>query len=223
MYRHFDRDLQTLTDNLLRMGAMVEAAISDSIRALLERDSAIAEKVIANDDAIDRMELEIDQETIELLVKMQPAATDLRFVATLMKITPELERIADLAQDVCERAIELNREPQLKPLIDIPRLAKSAQEMVKLSLDAFVRRDAKLAREVIARDDEVDMLTEQSFRELLTYMLEDPKNIARAIRLTFVGKYFERIADGATNISEMVVYLAEGKVVKHAGAVQAHE
>jgi len=142
-------------------------------------------------------------------------------VATLMKITPELERIADLAQDVCERAIELNREPQLKPLIDIPRLARISQEMVRHSLDAFVKRDAKLAREVIARDDEVDLLTEQSFRELLTYMLEDSRNISRAIRLTFVGKYFERIADGATNICEMVVFLAEGKVIKHAGTLDS--
>jgi phosphate transport system protein len=200
---------------LLRMGAMVEDAINESIRALLERDTAVAERVIADDDAIDQMELEIDQHTIELIAKMQPAAVDLRFVAAAMKITPELERIADLAVDVCERAIELNREPPLKPLVDIPRLAKIAQDMVRQALDAFVRRDTVLARQVIARDEEVDQLTEQSFRELLTYMLEDSRNISRAIRLTFVGKYFERMADGATNICEMVVYLAEGKVIKH--------
>ncbi|HEV8658679.1 MAG TPA: phosphate signaling complex protein PhoU [Thermoanaerobaculia bacterium] len=215
MIRHFDRDIEQLKELLLRMGAMVEDAISDSIRALLERDSAIAERVIASDDAIDSMELEIDQHTVELIAKMQPTAVDLRFVATAMKITPELERIADLAVDVCERAVELNREPLLKPLIDIPRLARMAQDMVRQALDAFVRRDATLARQVIARDDEVDMLTEQSFRELLTYMLEDSRNISRAIRLTFVGKYFERMADAATNICEMVVYLVEGKVIKH--------
>jgi phosphate transport system protein len=215
MTRHFDRDIEHLKELTLRMGAMVEDAISDSIRALLERDSAVAERVIADDDAIDQMELEIDQHTVELIAKMQPAAIDLRFVATAMKITPELERIADLAVDVCERAVELNREPLLKPLIDIPRLARIAQDMVRQSLDAFVRRDASLARQVIARDDEVDMLTEQSFRELLTYMLEDSRNISRAIRLTFVGKYFERMADAATNICEMVVYLVEGKVIKH--------
>lgn len=215
MIRHFDRDIEQLKELLLRMGAMVEDAISDSIRALLERDSAIAERVIASDDAIDSMELEIDQHTVELIAKMQPTAVDLRFVATAMKITPELERIADLAVDVCERAVELNREPLLKPLIDIPRLARMAQDMVRQALDAFVRRDAALARQVIARDDEVDMLTEQSFRELLTYMLEDSRNISRAIRLTFLGKYFERMADAATNICEMVVYLVEGKVIKH--------
>jgi len=215
MLRHFDRDIEELKQLLLRMGAMVEDAMSQSIRALLERDTAIAEAVIASDREIDQMELEIDQHTIELIAKMQPAAVDLRFVATAMKITPELERIADLAQDVCERAIELNREPQLKPMVDMPRLARTAQEMVRQALDAFVRRDAELARVVIARDDEVDNMTEQSFRQLLTYMLEDPRNIARAIRLTFIGKYFERMADGATNICEMVVFLVEGKVIKH--------
>lgn len=211
--RHFDTEIQNLKEHLLRMGAMVEEQISLSIRALLERDAALAQQVIDGDRRIDRMELEIDQHTIELIAMMQPAAVDLRFVAAAMKITPELERIADLAVDVCERAIELSAEPPLKPLI--PRLARQAQEMVRLALDAFVKGDAALAREVIARDDEVDSLTEQSFRELLTYMLEDSRNISRAIRLTFVGKYFERMADGATNICEMVVYLVEGKVIKH--------
>jgi phosphate transport system protein len=213
--RHFDRDIEHLKELLLRMGALVEDQISESIRALLERDTDVAQRVIEADNAIDQMELEIDQYTIELIATMQPAAVDLRFVAAAMKITPELERIADLAVDVCERAIELNREPLLKPLIDIPRLARISQDMVRQSLDAFVRRDAALARAVISRDDEADQLTEQSFRELLTYMLEDSRNISRAIRLTFVGKYFERMADGATNICEMVVYLAEGKVIKH--------
>jgi phosphate transport system protein len=213
--RHFDREIENLKEELLRMGAMVEDSINESIRALLDRDTAVAERVIASDTAIDLMELEIDAHTVELIAKMQPAAVDLRFVATAMKITPELERIADLAVDVCERAIELNREPQLKPLIDIPRLARIAQDMVRQSLDSFVRGDAVLARQVIARDDEVDLLTEQSFRELLTYMLEDSRYISRAIRLTFIGKYFERMADGATNICEMVVYLVEGKVIKH--------
>ena len=215
MLRHFDKDIEELKDLLLRMGAMVEDTISQSIRALLERDTELAEAVIANDDEIDRMEVLIDQKTIELIAKMQPTAVDLRFVATIMKITPELERIADLAQDVCERVTELNREPQLKPMVDIPRLASDAQAMVRSALDSFVRGDASLARHVIAQDDNVDHLTEQSFRELLTYMLEDPRNISRAIRLTFIGKYFERMADGATNICEMVVYLVEGKMIKH--------
>jgi phosphate transport system protein len=213
--RHFDVEIEQVKEMLLRMGAMVEDQISESIRALLERDTAAAQRVIDADNAIDQMELDIDQHTLELIAVMQPTAVDLRFLAAAMKITPELERIADLAVDVCERAIELNREPLLKPLIDIPRLARIAQEMVRQALDAFVRRDAALARQVIARDDEADLLTEQSFRELLTYMLEDSRNISRAIRLTFIGKYFERMADGATNICEMVVYLSEGRVIKH--------
>jgi len=217
MQRHFDKDIQALMDLLLRMGALVEEQISQAVQALQERDSALAERVIGGDDAIDRMELEIDQEVLELIAKMQPAASDLRFVAGVMKIAPELERIADLAQDVAERVVELNREPALSPAIEVPRLARIAQDMVRGALDALVKRDPALAREIIARDDEIDALTEQSFRELLTYMLEDTRNISRAIRLTFLGKYFERMADGATNICEMVVYMVEGKVIKHAG------
>ena len=222
MQRHFDRDIEEIKDLLLRMGAMVEDAINQSIRALLDRDTTMAEEVIKRDDEVDRMENLIDEKTLELIAKMQPTASDLRFVATMMKITPELERIADLAQDVCERVLELCREPQIKPMTLIPRLAQEAQAMVRQALDAFVRGDAALARSVIARDDTVDQMTEQSFRELLTYMLEDPRNISRAIRLTFIGKYFERMADGATNICEMVVYLVEGKMIKHAAAPE-HE
>lgn len=217
MQRHFDKDIQELLEMLLRMGALVEEQISMAVQALQDRDSALAEKVIGADDVIDEMELAIDQEVLELIAKMQPAASDLRFVAGVMKIAPELERIADLAQDVAERAIELNREPALSSTIEVPRLARIAQEMVRGALDALVKGDPVLAREIIARDDEIDALTEQSFRELLTYMLEDPRNISRAIRLTFLGKYFERMADGATNICESVVYVVEGKVIKHAG------
>ncbi|MDX1582426.1 MAG: phosphate signaling complex protein PhoU [Thermoanaerobaculia bacterium] len=215
MQRHFDEDIRELTEMLLRLGAMVEDAIADAIRALIDRDTDLAEKVIEQDREIDALELEIDQATLELIAMMQPTATDLRFVATLMKVTPDLERIGDLAQDVCERAVELNREPPLKPLNEMETLARTAQEMVRDALDAFVNRDADLARKVIERDDVADQLTEQSFRELLTYMAEDQNNISRAIRLTFIGKYFERMADSATNICEMVVYLVEARVIKH--------
>jgi phosphate transport system protein len=216
MQRHFDRDIEEIKDLLLRMGAMVEDSIAQSIRALLDRDTNLAESVIAHDDEIDHMEVEIDRRTIELIAKMQPTAIDLRFVATIMKITPELERIADLAQDVCERVIELNREPQLKPVTQLPQLAEIAQKMVREALDALVNSNATLARAVIGQDDRADSLTEDSFRALLTYMLENPRNISPAIRQTFIGKYFERMADGATNICEMVVYLVEGKMIKHA-------
>jgi phosphate transport system protein len=215
MQRHFDRDIEEIKQLLLRMGGLVEQQMSESVRALLERDTDLAQRVIDHDRDIDQMELVIDQKTIELMAVMQPAASDLRFVATIMKITPELERIADLAQDVCERAIELNREPQLKPISQLPLLAENAQRMVREALDSFLRGDVELARQVILRDDVVDQLTEDSFRSLLTYMLENPRNIASAIRLTFIGKYFERMADNATNICEMVVYLVEGKMIKH--------
>jgi phosphate transport system protein len=215
MQRHFDKDIEEIKDMLLRMGAMVEDSIQQSIRALLERDAVLADQVIANDDRVDLMEVQIDQRVIELIAKMQPTAVDLRFVAAVMKITPELERIADLAQDVCERVIELIREPQIKQLVQLPRLAKDAEGMVRHALDAFVRGDVELARAVIRQDDAVDQLTVDSFRTLLTYMLEDPRTISSAIRLTFIGKYFERMADGATNICESVVYLVEGRVIKH--------
>jgi phosphate transport system protein len=215
MQRHFDRDIEEIKQLLLRMGGLVEQQMGDSVRALLERDTDLAQHVIERDRDIDQMELLIDQKTIELMAVMQPAASDLRFVATIMKITPELERIADLAQDVCERAIELNREPMLKPISQLPLLAENAQRMVREALDSFVRGDGELARKVILHDDVVDQLTEDSFRSLLTYMLENPRNISAAIRLTFIGKYFERMADGATNICEMVVYLVEGKMIKH--------
>jgi len=215
MQRHFDRDIEEIKQLLLRMGGLVEQQMGDSVRALLERDTDLAQHVIERDHEIDQMELLIDQKTIELMAVMQPAASDLRFVATIMKITPELERIADLAQDVCERAIELNREPMLKPISQLPLLAENAQRMVREALDSFVRGDGDLARNVIRHDDVVDQLTEDSFRALLTYMLENPRNISAAIRLTFIGKYFERMADGATNICEMVVYLVEGKMIKH--------
>jgi phosphate transport system protein len=215
MQRHFDKDIEEIKDMLLRMGAMVEDSIQQSIRALLERDVLLADQVIANDDRVDLMEVQIDQRVIELIAKMQPTAVDLRFVAAVMKITPELERIADLAQDVCERVIELIREPQIKQLVQLPRLAKDAEGMVRHALDAFVRGDVELARAVIRQDDAVDQLTVDSFRTLLTYMLEDPRTISSAIRLTFIGKYFERMADGATNICESVVYLVEGRVIKH--------
>jgi phosphate transport system protein len=142
-------------------------------------------------------------------------AKDLRFITTAMKISTELERMSDLAENIAERAIELNEEPQLKPYIDIPRMAEHAQRMVKEALDAFVNRDATLARKVCSDDDFVDDLTHQIFRELLTYMIEDPHAISRAVRITFVSKYLERMADHATNVAELVVYLAEGKIIRH--------
>jgi phosphate transport system protein len=214
-HRHIEDLLDAVSEKVLRMGGMVEDAISRCVRALVERDSELAQAVIDEDSEVDRLELEIDRLCTETLGLQQPMARDLRFLTTAMKITTDLERIADLAGNVAERALELNREPQLKAYIDLPLMGRRAQEMVRGALEAFVNRDSSLARSVIRMDDELDRRMEQMFRTLVSYMIEDPKTITRAIRLTFVAKYFERIGDGATNICEQVVYMAEARVIKH--------
>ena len=213
--RHFEELLDQLREKVLRLGGLVEQAIGRSVRSLVDRDSEMARRVIADDHAIDRLELEVDQLCMDLLGLHQPMARDLRFITTAMKITTDLERIGDHAVNISERALELNEEPQLKPFIDIPLMANRAQEMVRSSLDAFVRRDATAARSTIAMDEELNRRMEQIFRELLSYMIEDPRTVTRALRLTFVAKYFERIGDQAKNICEQVVFMAKGEVIKH--------
>jgi phosphate transport system protein len=197
------------------MGALVEEQIARAIQALVTRDVALASRVIERDAVVNALDVDIDETCMKLLALQAPAAGDLRFVTTAMKISTELERMSDLAENICERAIELNEEPQLKPYIDIPRMSDWTMRMVRECLDAFVRSDAVLARKVCADDDFVDHLTHQLFRELLSFMIEHPATITRAIRLTFVGKYIERIADHATNVSELVIYMAEGTIVRH--------
>ena len=213
--RHFDEELADLKTKLLRMAAQTEDQIDQALTALVTRDSALAREVIERDHQINALDVEIDEESIRLLALHQPAARDLRLVTTAMKIATELERISDLSENVSERVIELNEEPQLKPYIDIPMMGNMARMMVKHSIDAFVKDDAQLARKVLADDDYVDDLMEQLFRELLSYMLEDTRTISRAIRLSFIAKYLERMADHATNIAELVVYLVEGKIIRH--------
>ena len=213
--RHFDEELSDLKTKLLRMAGQAEDQIDKALTALVTRDSALARYVIERDHEVNTLDVEIDEESIRLLALHQPAARDLRLVTTAMKISTELERISDLAENVCERAIELNEEPQLKPYIDIPMMGKMARMMVKQSIDAFVKEDAMLARKVLTDDDFVDDLMEQLFRELLSYMIEDTRTISRAIRLSFIAKYLERMADHATNIAELVVYLVEGKIIRH--------
>ena len=215
-HTHFQEQLDLLSEKLLRLGGMVEEAIGKSVRSLVERDSELARDVIANDREIDRLELEIDSLCMESLALHQPMARDLRFLATAMKITPDLERIGDHAVNISERAIELNAEPPLQPLIDIPLMARRAQEMVRGALDALVRQDGEAARAIIRMDDELDQRMEQIFRVLLSHMIENPETISRALRLTFVAKYFERIGDQATNICEQIVYMTEARVIKHA-------
>lgn len=215
MERHFDQQLGDLRRNLIQMAAVVEMAISNAVRSLKERDSALAHSVITHDEQVDDLELEIDKQCVDLLALQQPMAVDLRFITSAMKITNNLERMGDLAVNIAERVVPLNQEPQLKPLIDIPMMATIAQTMVKDSIDAFVNKDTALAQSVYQRDSTVDALNDQIFRELLTYMMEDPGNITRAVHLMFISRHLERIADHSTNIAEEVVYIVKAKVVKH--------
>jgi phosphate transport system protein len=197
---------------------MVEEQIANSIKALVERDSDLGRRVIENDHRVNAMDVQIDEDCLRLIALHQPMAGDLRFLTTAMKISTELERMSDLAENISERSIELNEEPQLKPYIDIPRMAQEALRMVKESLDAFVNRNSELARSVCKADDVIDDLNHQIFRELLSFMIEDPQTTTRAIRISFISKYLERIADHATNIAELVVYLVEGKIIRHTEA-----
>jgi phosphate transport system protein len=215
MQRHFHEELEALKQTLLAMGGLVEDQIRRVMKALLERDDAMAQEVIERDRQVNTYDVEVDEQCVSLLALYQPAAGDLRFITTAMKIVTDLERIGDQAVNIAQRVLELNREPQLKPYIDLPRMAEKAQRMVKESLDAFVARDTALARQVCGEDSEVDLLKEQIFRELLTFMMEDPRTIPRAIRLILISRFMERVADHATNIGEMVVYLVEGKMVRH--------
>ncbi|MCG2707906.1 MAG: phosphate signaling complex protein PhoU [Syntrophaceae bacterium] len=215
MQRHFDEELEKLKEKILKMSSLVEKAIHLSIKALVDRESELAQQIIKSDDQVNMLEIEIDEFSLKLLALRQPQAGDLRLITSIMKINNDLERIGDLAVNISERTIELLKFPIVKPLIDIPRMAEIAQGMVKDSLDAFVNRDSKLARSVCERDDKVDNLNDQIFRELLTYMLQDPKTIERAVDLILVGRNLERIADHATNICEDVIYIVDGKTIKH--------
>ena len=215
MQRHFHEELEALKQTLLAMGGLVEDQIRRAMRALVERDDGLAQEVIDRDRQVNTYDVEVDEQCVNLLALHQPAAGDLRFITTTMKIVTDLERIGDQAVNIAQRVLELNPEPQLKPYIDLPRMAEKAQRMVKESLDAFVARDAALARQVCGEDAEVDALKDQIFRELLTFMMEDPRTIPRAIRVVLISRFLERVADHATNIAEMVIYLAEGKMVRH--------
>ncbi len=215
MHRHFHEELDALKQTLLAMGGLVEDQIRRVMRALMERDGALAQEVIDRDRQVNAYDVEVDETCVNLIALHQPAAGDLRVLTTAMKIVTDLERIGDQAVNIGQRVLELNQEPQLKPYIDLPRMAECAQRMVKESLDAFVARDTALARRVCGEDSEVDALKEQIFRELLTFMMEDPRTIPRAIRLILISRFLERVADHATNIAEMVVYMVEGKMVRH--------
>ena len=211
----FDVELKELRERVLKLGIMVENAIRDSVKALVERDSELAGEVIRRDHLVNAQDVAIDLECIRLLALRQPMGSDLRFITTTMKITTDLERMGDLAVNIAERALELNEEPQLKPFVNIPKMAELAQAMVKDTLDAFVAGCSRLPYEVIRKDDEVDDLTVKNFEELLGLMLQDPKIIPLAIKRTYIAKYLERIADHATNIAEMVIYMCKGEMIRH--------
>ncbi|MFY2557241.1 phosphate signaling complex protein PhoU [Corallococcus terminator] len=211
----FEQDLRDLREKLLAMGAKVEGLIAQSMRALTDRDSALAEKVVAADKDVNRLEVEIDELCRRILALRQPAASDLRLITTALKIVTDLERIGDLTVNIAERAIDLNQAPPLAPYVDTPRLAELAQRQVKRSLDAFVSGDVAKAEEVLQGDDLLDALFLKIFNELLAYMMEDSKNIRRATALMFIAKHLERIGDHAMNVAEMVVYMVRGKDIRH--------
>lgn len=211
----FDEELTSLKEMILKMGALVESSIKDSVKSLVERDDELARIVIERDHEINALDVQIDEECIRLIALMQPMAGDLRFLTTAMKITTDLERMGDNAVNIAERALELNREPILKPYIDIPHMSQIAQGMTRDALDAFVKKDKRLAMDVIMRDDEVDDLKYGILEELISYMIRDPNTVSRAMKVSFVAQYLERIADHATNIAEMVIYLVVGKIIRH--------
>lgn len=218
MERHIDHDIDTVRQLVLRMGGLVEQMLTDAMKSLVDRDSERGEIVLQTDKEVDLLEKEIDEQCLSILARYQPAATDLRFIAAVMKLVNDLERMGDSAVNIAEAAAVINHEPPLKPYIDLPRLALLVQRMVRESLDSFVQRNARLALEICKRDDEIDSLYKQLFRELLCFMMEDPKTVTRALHLLLVARNLERIADHATNISEDVIYYVEGRDIRHMGA-----
>ena len=208
----FERHLHELQDDVLVLGSMVEKAIYRSMEALKNRDLELAKQVIADDSEIDRKRYDIEEKCIELIVTQQPVASDLRIIVAVLNIIIDLERIGDHAEGIAKIAVMIGKEPPLKPLIDLPRMAQKTGDMLRRSLDAFINRDAEAARKISKEDDEIDALYEQVFRELLTFMAEDPKTITRATRLIWVGHNLERSADRVTNICERVVFVVTGKM-----------
>ena len=217
MITHHEQELSDLKQVLLTMAAHARDAVNQAVQALTERDERLARKVIADDAVVDRLEIKLDDMAVNLLAKA-PLAGDLRLITVAMKAAHDLERVCDEATTISRRALELNAEPQLKPYVDIPKMALLGLQMLDDALDAFVNHDPRKAREVIGRDKEVDALNRQLHRELASYMIERPSTITRALNLMVVSKSLERIADHATNIGEEVVYLYEGRDIRHSQA-----
>jgi phosphate transport system protein len=216
MERHIDLELKEMNKGILKMGIFAEEAISKAVRALQGRDQAMAKGVIENDIHVDKLELEIDEKCIDMIALYQPMAKDLRIITTGMKINTELERIADIAVDIAQRTLEIVDKPTLKPLVDIPRLAVVAQNMVKMAIDAFVNGDIALAKKVLLSDSEADQLRNAVQKELVEeYMVKDASTCSRAVQLLLIARFLERICDHATNIAEDVIYMVRAEVVRH--------
>ena len=213
--RQFDRDLEELKKKLIRMAALTETMIDKAIGELVSRDERLAEKVPEYEKELNRLQIAIDDQALTLLATQCPVATDLRFIVAATKINGELERIGDLVINITENVHVLAQHPPLKPLIDIPRMADLARQMVRDSLDAFIRGDALQAQSVIMADDQVDALKDQVLRELLTYMIADPQTIERGLALILISRHLERIGDHAVNIAEDVIYVIQGRDVRH--------
>ncbi|MFZ2396450.1 MAG: phosphate signaling complex protein PhoU [Smithella sp.] len=212
---HYEKELQEIKNNLIYLGAVTEKAIQNAMKSLSERNSNMARKVIKDDDEIDKMDSDIEERCIRILALRQPTAIDLRFITTAIKITGHLERIGDMAVNIAEKAIQLNEEPILKPYIDLPRMADLVGEMIKDSLDSFIRNDLNMADKVRRTEQVTDDLNEQIFRELLTFMMGDSKTIHRALMIMQVSKNLERIADHTKGIADMVSYMVTGENVRH--------
>jgi phosphate transport system protein len=215
METHFQKELEELKEDLLKMTTLVEEAIRDAVQSMVKKDTELAQKASKKENQINSMKIAIDNMCLKLLALRQPMAADFRFISSAMKITTDLERMGDQAVKISERAISLIQEPQLIPYIDIPKMAEIAQSMVKDVLNAFVNRDSKLARSVYEKDNLVDGLNDQVIRELLPYMASDPKTTARAVHLMIVCRCLERIADQATNIAEDVIFMVDGLFIKY--------
>jgi len=213
---HYDEEMTRLKESLLAMASHAESAVARAMRALVERNDTLARQVQDDDNILDQFEIEIDDTALHILTKA-PLATDLRLTTAAMKISQNLERVGDEAVTISRRAIDLNTEPQLKPYIDLPRMATMALEMLRESITAFINREPEKARAVIPRDQDVDALNRQLHRELSSYMVERPTTISRCLHLMVISKALERIADHATNVAQQVVYLYEAKDIRHAG------
>jgi phosphate transport system protein len=212
---HYEKELQAIKDGLIYLGALTETAIRQAMKSLSERDTELARKVVREDDEIDRLDSDLEERCIKILALRQPTAIDLRFITTAIKITGHLERIGDMAVNIAEKVMLLNEEPQLKPYIDLPRMAELVGGMIEDSLDSFVKSDLEKAEKVRQMEQVIDDLNEQIFRELLTFMMEDSRNIHRALLVMQVSKNMERIADHAKGIADMVTYMVTGECVRH--------